>query len=156
MSRKILKVLISILFLAAAAVAAVFSIKSFFPELFEQVKYGVKRIVGEPARKTPAFKKDNLENNNEVKPVGVQTSSPNTLKRPPYRRDVTGAYGVAPVRPIDVGRAKYGVAPVRPIPVYDDNTEKYGVAHIQKLEQENLLKNQIVYDVEELGQDLKK
>lgn len=99
MSRKILKVLISILFLAAAAVAAVFSIKSFFPELFEQVKYGVKHIIGEPARKTPAFKKDEQE------------QEPRIAIAPTNGRK----YGVAPVDmpPINYGRSKYGVAPVR-------------------------------------------
>ena len=118
-SRRILKVLISILFLAVAAVAAVLSIKSFFPELFEQVKYGVKPVGIEPALKTPALKKDEQEqkprvtpNYQEGKKYGVAP-----IQRPPYREDMTDKYGVAPVQRANIlppgqGVSKYGVAPV--------------------------------------------
>ena len=132
MSRKILKVLISILFLIVAAVAAILSIKSFFPELLEEIKYGLKHIVEEPARKTPAFKKDNLENNKEVKRVVVTMPEDRDLmkygvapQRPPYREQGE-KYGVAPVQtpPRDM-MSKYGVAPVRREP------GKYGVAPIE-------------------------
>ena len=44
MSRKILKILISLLFLVFAAVVAVFAIKTFAPEFFETTKYGVESI----------------------------------------------------------------------------------------------------------------
>ena len=133
MSRKILKVLISILFLAVAVVAAILSIKSFFPELLEQVKYGVKHIIGEPARKTPAFKKD------------VQEQKP--IVTPNYREGKK--YGVAPVQvpPYKDMRSKYGVAPVQRqnidafIPGSNEEyTAAYGVAPIDY--EEELLKQQ--------------
>ena len=138
MSRKILKIIISLLFLAVAAVAALLGIKNFFPDLFEQVKYGVKHIVGEPARKTPAFKKDKPEqekNNEEPRPVYRQIPE-----------DMTDKYGVAPVQrvnklPPGSGAGKYGVAPVQR-PPYRDQDEKYGVAPI--------------YELEELDKDLQK
>ena len=111
-----MKIIISLLFLAVAAVAALLGITSFFPELFEQVKYGVKHIVGEPARKTPAFKKDKQENR-----VPIQDPLSEGRK-----------YGVAPVRD-DRIMLKYGVAPT----LYPSRTlmyeheSKYGVEPIQ-------------------------
>ncbi|MBO7605707.1 MAG: hypothetical protein J6S61_04515 [Elusimicrobiaceae bacterium] len=133
MSRKILKVLISILFLIVAAVAAILSIKSFFPELLEEIKYGLKHIVEEPARKTPAFKKDNQGNNHEVKPVVVTPLRPIPLQRPPYRGD-ENKYGVAPVNKLGLYIAdvesKYGVAPVQTPP--RDMMSKYGVAPVRR------------------------
>ena len=118
MSRKILKVLISILFLIVAAVAAILSIKSFFPELLEQQKekYGVGPIMETHARKTPAFKKDVQGNNNEVKPVVV-------------------------TRPIPEDRhlRKYGVAPIENSAFItyqdkDDLTDKYGVVPVSEFD----------------------
>ena len=133
MSRKILKVLISILFLIVAAVAAILSIKSFFPELLEQVKYGVKHIVGEPTKKTPAFKKDvqgnkiplqdpfaegrkygvaSVERTNPLNyQGGIYADEP--VQRPPYREQGE-KYGVSPVRGRDASLepAKYGVGPI--------------------------------------------
>lgn len=147
MNRKILKILISLLFLVVAAVAAILSIKSFFPELLEQVKYGVKRIVGEPARKTPAFKKDNQEQNSQIDPVQLA---------PVENAFAEGRkYGVAPVQvpPYKDMRSKYGVAPVQrqnidafiPGSNEDIYTEAYGVAPIdyeeELLKQQNLKKD---------------
>lgn len=150
-SRKILKVLISLLFLAAAAVAAVLSITSFFPELFEEIKYGLKHIVEEPTKKTPAFKKDEQEqkprvtpNYQEGKKYGVAPVRP--IKPVP----IEAKYGVAPVQRAKMEKemralnvSKYGVAPVQR-PPYREQGEKYGVSStIRKLEKENLLKNQM-------------
>ena len=124
MSRKVLKISISLLFLAVAAVAAVLSIKNFMPDLFDQVKYGVKNIdgvkyiAGEPTHKTPAFKKDKQEQEPRVTPNYQEGK-------------------------------KYGVAPIKR-PPYREQGEKYGVAPIRKVEKENLLKNQI-RDVKEYG-----
>lgn len=130
MSRKILKVLISLLFLAVAAVAALFAIKNFFPELTtEQPKYGVKNVGVDSTKKTPAFKKDEQEqkpritpNYREGKKYGVAP-----VEIPPYREDMTDKYGVAPVEMPPIMESKYGVAPVRPI---DVGRTKYGIAPI--------------------------
>ena len=121
MNRKILKILISLLFLVVAAVAAILSIKSFFPELLEQVKYGVKRIVGEPARKTPAFKKDKQEQDRRATDLE-------------FAYKMGRKYGVDPVDmpPINYGRSEYGVAPVEMPPYREDMTDKYGVAPVQR------------------------
>lgn len=142
-------------------------------------KYGVLEAdidEKKPARKTPAFKKDKQEQDRRVAiaPTNGRKYGVAPVEMPPYREDMTDKYGVAPVEIPPIMESKYGVAPVqrppqdmmlkygvapvrplKPVPVYDDNTEKYGVARIQKLEKENLLKNQIVYDVEELDQNLK-
>ena len=138
MSRKILKVLISILFLIVAAVAAILSIKSFFPELLdEHPKYGVTPEQKISARKTPAFKKDNKDNKVPLqdpfaagRKYGVASvEKVNALEHvaiPAYREDMTDKYGVAPVRR----------------PPYREQGEKYGVSSIRKLKQEKLLKNQ--------------
>ncbi len=143
MSRKILKVLISILFLIVAAVAAILGIKNFFPGSNQQ-RNPNSTI---PARKTPAFKKD-VQGNKiplqdpfaEGRKYGVApVERVNALEADmPYIDDGSSKYGVAPVqRPI----AKYGVMPIQ-TPPYREQGEKYGVSSIRKSEQENLLKNQ--------------
>ncbi len=133
MSRKILKVLISLLFLAVAAVAAVLGIKNFFPGSTQQ--RNPNSII--PARKTPAFKKDKQEqekNNEEPRPVYRQIPE-----------DMTDKYGVAPVNNLSVEQqkqiereikmreqyvTKYGVAPVQRPP--RDMSLKYGVSPVQR------------------------
>lgn len=129
MSRKILKIIISLLFLAVAAVTALLGIKNFMPDLFETPKYGTKPVSENSARKTPAFKKDKPEqekNNEEPRPVYRQIPE-----------DMTDKYGVAPVRPIkpvpyqDAIEAKYGVAPVQRPP--RDMSLKYGVAPVRHI-----------------------
>ena len=87
MSRKILKILISLLFLAAAAVTAVFSIKSFFPRLWNnqekpnsfldfELKYGVGPIQ-EEERVLPTIDKDGFpiqENRMLAQPIEPNSS----------------------------------------------------------------------------------
>ena len=100
MSRKILKILISILFLIVAAVAAVLGIKSFFPELMgTEIKYGVKPTQQIPTHKTPAFKKDEQEQKPRVTipPTNERKYGVAPIQRPPYREDMTDKYGVVPV-----------------------------------------------------------
>ena len=79
MSRKILKILISLLFLAASAVAAIFALKSFHESV--TTKYGIA---------DPVFIEDNITNkqNDEVKP---ESNKPITYA--PV--DNTTRYGVA-------------------------------------------------------------
>lgn len=107
-SRKILKIIISLLFLAVAAVAAVLGITSFFPDLFTTPKYGTKPVSENSARKTPAFKKDKQEEKNNEEPMPVYRQIPD---------DMTDKYGVAPVNnirfDISSGPSKYGVMPVK-------------------------------------------
>ena len=156
MSRKILKVLISLLFLAVAAVAALLGIKNFMPDLFETPKYGTKPVSENSAHKTPAFKKDKQENRvplqdplSEGRKYGVAPVQ-RVNKLPPGSG--AGKYGVAPVNQLRLEEvtveSKYGVAPVRRqdidafIPGSNDDiyTEAYGVAPIDY--EEELLKHQ--------------
>ena len=115
--RKILKIFISLLFLAVTALAAVFAIKAFMPDWFGQEdKYGVKPV----AQELPVVKE----------PMSTTT-------RPiPDEAYYTDKYGVAPMRlapsrePQSM-ESKYGVVPVR-WPTRDRYGEKkYGVAPIR-------------------------
>ena len=62
MVRKIVKIFISLLFLAVAAVAALFAIKTFLPELSETEKYGVEPI-------------------DEIEAVEIEPDTPSPLSR---------------------------------------------------------------------------
>ena len=122
MSRKILKILISVLFLAVAALVAVaFAIKTFMPDLFETPKYGVGPVkwdfeVEEPAGK-PVYE-ENLRDDSSWEEM-------KRLQEEEIQRRLASEdkYGVAPIRrhvlepskygPGHIRDSKYGVAPIR-------------------------------------------
>ncbi|WP_424244940.1 TRAP-type C4-dicarboxylate transport system permease small subunit [Elusimicrobium posterum] len=79
MARKILKLIISLLFLAAAAFAAVFALKNFMPELFESPKYGLKPV---------------LYDSDYISKYGVVPAEPQNSPSP----DATTKYGVRPLK----------------------------------------------------------
>jgi len=91
-SKKILKLLISLLFLAATAVAAVFAIKSFFPRLWNsqekpnsfldfEAKYGVGPIQ-EEERVLPTIDKDGFPiQENRMLAQPIEPNSDKNLKK---------------------------------------------------------------------------
>lgn len=131
MTRKIVKILISLLFLAVTALAAVFAIKNFLPDLFErESKYGVRPI--------------SVSIPDETLNAPVITPSEEEMKR---RLAAEDKYGVAPIRrpvPSRIEESKYGVAPVRRKPSQEEMKKlqeeekrdayelKYGVAPIRR------------------------
>lgn len=141
MARKIVKIFISLLFLAVAAVAALFAIKTFLPSLSEQPKYGVKPVemeeiefIEEETVDTPRpVSRDDMTDKYGVAPIRLY----------PRREDRSPAskYGVAPVRlyssrqaNINNAASKYGVEPIRRRP-YSEG-KKYGVAPVVESQQQ--------------------
>lgn len=167
MTRTILKVLISLLFLAVSAIAAIFAIKHFMGESMTE-KYGIEPIE---------------YNYDDFKPEEKQVKEEKPIKLAPveFAMKEGRKYGVAPIqmsdkerelmqklkeestntpigspapRPRGMERSKYGVAPVqRP----EFMPTKYGIAPIQmsdkerELRKEEARKKAMEADVEKYG-----